>query len=129
MVAWSKASENLLLFKVDFEKACDSFSWDYLLEIMYIIGFRSLCYCWIMELLISARASVLVNGSMTQEFQIHKGLRQGDLMSPSLFILAMESLHVSFLKAKEANVFMWISIPRTEISHFFYVNDSILLSP
>lgn len=43
IVAWSKASKNLLLiFKVDLEKAYDSLSWDYLMDIMKIIGFRSL---------------------------------------------------------------------------------------
>ncbi|XP_023771251.1 uncharacterized protein LOC111919929 [Lactuca sativa] len=43
LVAWSKSSKNpLLLFKVDYEKAFDSLSWDYLLEIMSIMGFRSM---------------------------------------------------------------------------------------
>ena len=60
-----------MLFKVDFEKAFDSLSWDYLLEIMSIMGFGSMWCRWIKELLSTARASVLVNGSPTDEFQIH----------------------------------------------------------
>nr|GEW59182.1 RNA-directed DNA polymerase, eukaryota [Tanacetum cinerariifolium] len=43
--------------------------------------------------------SVLVNGSPTQEFQFHKDLHQGDSLSPFLFLLIMESLHISFSKA------------------------------
>nr|GEW71033.1 RNA-directed DNA polymerase, eukaryota [Tanacetum cinerariifolium] len=44
----------------------------------------------------SSRGSVIVNGSPTEEFQFYKGLKQDDLLSPFLFILAMESLHISF---------------------------------
>ncbi|KAL7591684.1 hypothetical protein Lser_V15G34092 [Lactuca serriola] len=64
IVAWSKASKNpILIFKVDFEKAYDSVSWDYLLEIMRIMGFSSLWCNWILEMLSSTTVSVLVNGS------------------------------------------------------------------
>ncbi|GKF77227.1 putative RNA-directed DNA polymerase, eukaryota, reverse transcriptase zinc-binding domain protein [Tanacetum coccineum] len=46
------------------------------------------------------RASILVNGSPTSEFEMLKGLRQGDPMSPFLFILAMEGLHAMVSKAE-----------------------------
>lgn len=56
----------VLVFKVDFEKSYDSISWDYLIEIMQYMGFDPKQFGWILEMLSSARASVLVNGSPTQ---------------------------------------------------------------
>lgn len=117
-----------MLFKVDFEKAYDSLSWDYLLEIMQIMGFNSKWCCWIKELLKSARASGLVNGSPTDEFQIHHGLRQGDPLSHFLFILAMEGLHVALMLARMANVFRGVTISGIEISHLMYADDVMLIS-
>ena len=94
-----------MLFKVDFEKAYDSLSWEYLLEIMSIMGFGSKWCGWIKELLTTTRASILVNGFLTDEFQMHWWLRQGDPLSPFIFILAMEGLHVALMRARMGNMF------------------------
>lgn len=87
MVSWSKTIGNsLMFFKVDFKKAYEYLSWDYLLEIMHIIGFGPRWRGKIKKLLVSARASVLLNRSPTCEFQIHRGLRQGDPLSLFIYL-------------------------------------------
>ncbi|GJU15452.1 hypothetical protein Tco_1143418, partial [Tanacetum coccineum] len=58
----------------------------------------------------SAKRSVLINRSPTSEFQFHKGLKQGDPLSPFLFILVMESLHRSFSRVMEADLFKGLKI-------------------
>ncbi|GJR82661.1 RNA-directed DNA polymerase, eukaryota, reverse transcriptase zinc-binding domain protein [Tanacetum coccineum] len=73
---------------------------------------------------------MLVNGSLTQEFQFHKGLRQGDPLSPFLFLLIMESLHISFSKAMHQGFFKGIKIGFNDtvcLSHLFYADDAIFI--
>jgi len=74
-----KLNRNLLLFKVDFEKAYDLVDWNYLDDVMCKMSFPSLWQKWMRECVITA--TVLVNGSPTDEFSLARGLRQGD---PSL---------------------------------------------
>lgn len=72
---------------------------------------------------------MLVNDSPTQEFQIQRGLRQGDPISPFLFVLAMEGFHVALKRAQMADVFSGISIGDVEISHLLYADDVVVISP
>nr|GEU44164.1 RNA-directed DNA polymerase, eukaryota, reverse transcriptase zinc-binding domain protein [Tanacetum cinerariifolium] len=69
---------------------------DHLEDILHKYGFRIKWHGWIHGCLQSSKASVLVNDSPTDEFSFHRGLRKGDPISPFLFILVMQSLHVSF---------------------------------
>ncbi|GJX75606.1 RNA-directed DNA polymerase, eukaryota, partial [Tanacetum coccineum] len=68
-------------------------------------GFGTRWRDWIQSCLKSSRGSILVNGSPTSEFQYYKGLKQGDPLSPFLFILVMESLHLSFHNVVTAGLF------------------------
>nr|GEV95719.1 cysteine-rich receptor-like protein kinase [Tanacetum cinerariifolium] len=77
-------------------QAFDSVRWDHLDDILGKFSFGNKWRGWIRGFLISSKASVLVNGSPTDEFSFHRGLNQVDPLSNFLFILVMESLHVSF---------------------------------
>jgi len=78
-------NKDILLFKVDFEKAYDSIDLHYLNSVMLSMNFPTLWRKWIMECIGTATASVLVNGSPTEEFPIKRGLRQGGPLSPFYF--------------------------------------------
>nr|GEU38325.1 myosin heavy chain-related protein [Tanacetum cinerariifolium] len=83
---------------------------DYLDEIMEKLGFSSKWRNWIVGCLSNSRTSILVNGTPTTEFEILKGLRQGDHLSPFLFIIAMEGLHAITSKAMNIGMFKGASI-------------------
>ncbi|GJU45047.1 RNA-directed DNA polymerase, eukaryota [Tanacetum coccineum] len=88
--------------RVDFAKAYDSVRWDYLLEVLEAFGFGRTWCNWIRGTLTSAKASILINGSPSKEYSCHRGLKQGDPLAPYLFILIMESLHLSFNRVVRA---------------------------
>ncbi|GJR12796.1 RNA-directed DNA polymerase, eukaryota [Tanacetum coccineum] len=113
---------------LNFEKAFDSLRWDYLDGILSNFGFGSKRREWIQGCLSSAMGSILVNGSPTSKFKFHKGLKQGDPLSPFLFILVMDSLHLSFNNIMNAGLFKGIHIDDSlTLSHLFYVDDAIFI--
>nr|GEY48770.1 hypothetical protein [Tanacetum cinerariifolium] len=105
-----KEEKKMLIFKVDFEKDFDSVSWMYLDFILDSLGFGSKWRSWIRACLHSSRASILINGSPTSEFSIKRGLRQGDPLSPFLFILVMEGLHCAISNAVNSGLIRGIKL-------------------
>ncbi|GJX61884.1 RNA-directed DNA polymerase, eukaryota [Tanacetum coccineum] len=73
--------------------------------------------------------SILVNGCPTEEFQYGKGLKQGDPLSPFLFILIMESLHLSFQRIVDEGMFKGIKLggDMVNLSHMFYADDAVFV--
>ncbi|GKB40364.1 RNA-directed DNA polymerase, eukaryota, partial [Tanacetum coccineum] len=91
-------------------------------------GFGNKWCSWIKACLNSSRASILINGSPTSEFSIKRGLRQGDPLSPFLFILVMEGLHNAFEEAVGNGLITGVNIKNSTInvSHLFYADDVII---
>ncbi|XP_026414006.1 uncharacterized protein LOC113309691 [Papaver somniferum] len=78
--------------KLDISQAYDSLSWEFLFQVMRKFGFSEKDVNWIHTLLQSARISVLFNGGHVGYFQVGRGLRQSDTLSPLLFVIAEDLL-------------------------------------
>nr|GEY84670.1 RNA-directed DNA polymerase, eukaryota [Tanacetum cinerariifolium] len=120
--------QRAMVFKVDFAKANNSIRWDYLEDVLKSFGFGSKWCSWIHGSLHWGMAFILVNGSPTSEFQFHCGLKQGDRLASYLFILIMESLHLSFSRVIDAGIFTGVRIDYSlMISHLFYADDAVFI--
>nr|GEV85517.1 RNA-directed DNA polymerase, eukaryota [Tanacetum cinerariifolium] len=106
LLHWCKREhEKAMFFKVDFAKAYDSVRWDYLIDVLGAFWFGSKWCQWIRGTFCFAKASILVNGSPSNEFNFHCRLKQGDPLASLLFILVMESLYLSISRVAEARLF------------------------
>ncbi|GKA81317.1 RNA-directed DNA polymerase, eukaryota, reverse transcriptase zinc-binding domain protein [Tanacetum coccineum] len=123
-----KEGINLLLLKVDFEKAFDSINWIFLLGVMKQMSFGAKWCSWIYACLSSASVSILVNGSPTTEFKMEHGIRQGDTLSLFIFLIVSEALQVMVIEAHNKGIFNDFSLADNgaNISLLQYADDVLL---
>ena len=126
----SRMKKELLLFKVDFKKAYDSVDLNYLNAVMVNMNFPKLWRKWIIKCVGTAKASVLVNGSPTDEFPLKRDLRQGDPLSPFLFLLAVVGLNVLMTAVEGAHLFIGYGFgvhAEVRLTHLQFVGDTLII--
>ena len=125
-----RLNKELLMFKVDFEKVYDLVDIDYLYSVMVNMNFPTLWRKWTLECVGTATASVLVNGSPTEEFHLERGLRQGDPLSPFLFLLAAEEFNILMNSFVGNNLFNPYGVggqAEVQLSHLQFSDDTLII--
>lgn len=82
-----------MAIKIDFEKAYDSLRWKFIRDTLYDMNLPVPMNEVIMECVASPSMRVLWNGEQTNAFTPSRGIRQGEPLSPYLFVLCMERLN------------------------------------
>ena len=90
-----------MLLLVDFEKAFDSISWNFMYKCLHFFGFGQQFIKWIKLLNNNVKLCVIQNGIFSDFFNIERGCRQGDPISPYLFNLCVEVLAIMIRHNKE----------------------------
>lgn len=92
------------------------------------MGFGRKWVGWMLECVSTAIVVMLLNGSTTNEFIFGRGLRQKDTLSPFLFILVTEMLHLMLVKAKEMELIKGVKevILGSSLLHLQFADDTIV---
>ena len=113
--------------KVDMHKAFDSISWSFLKRVLHQFGFPERFIGWVMECVTTPRYSILVNGAPEGYFEGKRGLRQGDPLSPYLFVLCIEVLSRKLtVAASEVGFSFHTRCKRAKITHLAFADDLLL---
>ena len=119
-----------MVIKIDLEKAYDRIKWEYIEDILDEIKLPPNLRRVIMQSISTTSMNVLQNGTKTEEFKPSRGIRQGDPLSPYLFVLCMDKLsHIIEEKAKSGNQ-KPIKAGRKgpSITHLMFADDLLLFA-
>ena len=112
----------ILLF-IDFEKAFDCVSHDFLWNVLQYFNYGDSIIKWAKLMYANSTSSVLINGCLTSRFNIKRGCRQGDPLSPYLFLLCAEILGMLVRKSHRIK---GIVIENKEFRILQYADDTVL---
>ena len=117
-----------LILKLDLKKAYDRLEWGFIREVLTFFKFPPPFVDLVLECVTTSSFSILVNESQLESFKPSRGIRQGDPLSPYLFILCMEYLSLKILEACANNSWKAIKASRNgpSFSHLFFVDDLLL---
>ncbi|PKI53937.1 hypothetical protein CRG98_025639 [Punica granatum] len=126
--AWQGVSPCCAI-KIDLMKAFDSLSWDFILNTMEALGFPPTFLRWIKSCITSPYFSVAINGSLAGYFPGQRGVRQGDSLSPYLFVIAMEVFsHLMDSAAAEGRIGFHPRCKSLQLTHLCFADDLLLFT-
>ncbi|KAG7585751.1 Pentatricopeptide repeat [Arabidopsis thaliana x Arabidopsis arenosa] len=125
-----KDRKGWMLLKLDLEKAYDRIRWDFLEDTLKTVGLSEKWRRWIMQCVSGPSMAVLWNGEKTAPFTPSRGLRQGDPLSPYLFVLCLERLCHLIELAVDSKEWKPINLSRggPKLSHVCFADDLILFA-
>ena len=114
-------NENGLILMADFKKAFDSLEWNFILRTLEKMNFGQSFIKWIRVFYEDIESCIINNGKTSPYFKVKRGVRQGDPLSPYLFILCVEVLSRAILNDNSIN---GITVNNTEIKLLQYADDT-----
>lgn len=125
----SKAEKNYTMaLKKDMSKAYDRIEWNFISQVLERLGFPAIWVNWIMQCVSTVSYSYLVNDSVYGEVKPYRGIRQGDPLSPFIFILCSEVLSGMCKKTEREGRLQGVRVARgsPRVSHLLFADDTMI---
>ena len=115
--------------KLDMHKAYDRVEWKFLESMLIQVGFHRNIVDLLMGCVTSVKYKVRFNDQETEGFIPTRGLRQGDPLSPYLFLICAEGLSSSLAHKEEVRGIEGVRVCRNapSVSHLLFTDDSLIL--
>ena len=110
-----------LMIFIDFHKAFDSVEWNYLVTCLEAFCFGPDFIKWVKTLYKNIQSCVINNGLTTDYFALERGVRQGDPLSPYLFVVVVETLAIAI---RQNTAIKGISVGKEETKLLQYADDT-----
>lgn len=107
-----KEMDGYLALKLDFNKAYDRVEWGFVEGLLIKMGFHERWVHWVIQSITTVKSTVVVNGGTKVRVSPERGLRQGDPLSPCLFVLVKDVLPKMISKARGDNLISGIKLNR-----------------
>jgi hypothetical protein len=115
-----------LMINLDIARAFDSVAWPFILDVLAYLGFGRAWRDWLSALLSTSSTRVLMNGTPGDRICHACGLRQGDPLSPMIFVLVMEVLNGLLCKVDSWSLFQILGVREVPFRTSLYADDMII---
>ncbi|XP_021864500.2 uncharacterized protein [Spinacia oleracea] len=124
----TRKSKPMAVVKLDISKAYDRVNWTFLLKVLQAYGFPSKWVQMISQCITTVSYKAVINGKTTDTFVPQCGLRQGDPLSPYLFLFCMDILSRMMSLAEDIKLIKGLKVTRRSpsITHLFFADDAML---
>lgn len=125
-----KGGKDFMAIKLDMNRAYDRLEWSFLEKILLAYGFAPRWVSRVLKLVSSVSYSYKVNGHISSSITPQRGLRQGDPISPYLFILVVDALSHLINKVVLDGRLQGFQLARgaPTLTHLFFADDALLFS-
>lgn len=125
-----KGAMGWMAIKIDLEKAYNRLDWVFVRDTLQDIGLPGVFINLVWECISTSKMKVLWNGEALEEFSPSRGIRQGDPISPYLFVLCIERLFHMISTAVDHKVWAPIQLSRRgpKLSHLAFADDLTLFA-